>query len=68
MATEKPTEEETPTSAPASRKPKPLWTFVKENPELCIGIAALIVYVFYNAYQIATGTGRWKILNKKSEL
>ena len=59
-------EEETKTPAP--RRPKPFLSFVKENPELCLGIAVMIVYVIYNLYQIATGTGRWKILNKKTDL
>jgi hypothetical protein len=56
-------------SAPAARPPpKPLAKFVRDNPELCLGIVGLFLYVIYNLYQIATGTGRWKILYKNNEL
>jgi hypothetical protein len=56
---------ETATEAPtrrASTTPT-LFTFARQNPELVLGMLAMLAYMAFNFYQMGTGTGRWKILN-----
>ena len=49
-------------TARRTNAPPSLLTFARQNPELVLGMLALLAYIAYNVHQMATGTGRWKIL------